>query len=264
MQKKLKAEKNKLPPKNPITVLLEVKATLALCVAVMTAFFLLSDNPFFLGLNVIGGFSFSLSQFWNIFPHVFVHNSFVHLIANVSAILVFGVLIEKRIGFRHTVMLFIISAALPAILFSIMNPQYSIFGASAVSSGLLGASFLLQPKKTLIASIILVAIIVLMAKPVGMMVFEQYKKGIESEIIETCEKKIAAVKSGETAAVQQLAQKEKNLKQFLDSLRVKELVASGTSVANAAHAFGAITGFAYAYFFIPNKFNKRWRKRGKK
>ncbi len=241
----------------------EVKATLALCLAIIIVFFLLSDNPFFLGLNVIDGFSFSLSQFWNIFPYVFVHNSFVHLIANVSAILVFGVLIEKKIGFKHTVVLFIISAALPAILFSIINPQYSIFGASAVSSGLLGASFLLQPKKTLIASIILVAMIILMAKPVGMIVLGQYKKGIESEIIETGEKKIAAVKSGETMVVQQLAQKESDLKQFLDSLHVKELVASGTSVANAAHAFGAIIGFAYAYFFIPNRFNKRFCK-GKK
>lgn len=241
------------------------KATIALCIAIITAFFLLSTNHFFAEQNVIDNFSFSFSRYWNILPYVFVHNSFVHLIANVSAILVFGVLLENRIGFRKMVLLLVFSAVLPAILFSIINPQHSLFGASAVSSGLIGAGFLLQPKKTITAAIILAIIILFVIKPGGMQLYEDYKKNIAVEIAKTAEEKIVAAKSGETAIAQRLAQKESELEQFLDSLRVQELVVAGTSVANTAHAFGAITGFAFAYFFVPNKFNRRkskpWKNR---
>lgn len=243
----------KFLPKKVFKALFEAKATIALCIALALAFFLLSKNFVFVDRQTVSQFSFSLRSFWNILPYVFVQNSFVHFLANISAILVFGFLLERRIGSRHTVAVFFFSAVLPAIAFSLLNPRNALFGASAIASGLIGASFLLQTKKTIIAAVLLAIVILLVLRPATLQAYSDYKTNISSEISKAETQKAVAVQSGETQRAQELEQKADFLEQSLEALHTQELWAFSTEAANSAHAFGAIVGFAYAYLFVLKK-----------
>ncbi len=229
------------------------KATIALCVAITAAFFLLSKNGFFIDWQTIGGLSFGITAPWNIISYLFVHSGFAHLTANVFSILAFGYVVEQKIGTKKTVVLFALSAVLAAIIFSLVQPGQAIFGASLIASGLIGAGFAIAPKKTIIAAILLAVLVALLIRPVELTVYAQHKENIKTELQKAQNEKTLAIKSGETQKAKQAEAKASALSKTISELQAQEQKAFSTETASTAHAFGAIIGFFFAYFYCRKK-----------
>lgn len=85
-----------------------------------------------------------LSRPWTLVTHIFIHSGWLHLIYNMSALLLFGSLLENEMGWRRFVALFLasgIAAGIGGSLFYI-----SMLGASGAIFGAMGCLAMLRPK----------------------------------------------------------------------------------------------------------------------
>jgi membrane associated rhomboid family serine protease len=142
--------------------------TILLCIAVflivnLTRAFFTFTNDGFPGevyYDIIH--SISLSSVWKdnlIFPwvwitHIFLHESFFHLLWNMLWLYWLGAIVEDLIGRRHAILIFFESAIVGGIFFILsasIFPWYKgievhAYGASAAVSGLLFAAATISPK----------------------------------------------------------------------------------------------------------------------
>lgn len=101
----------------------------------------LSLNP----LLIIKG-----KMYWQVFTYQFVHGSFSHLFFNMLAILFFGIAVERRIGSKEFLLLYLVSGTLCGILsflLYIVAGTWYVFlmGASGAVFALLLAYAVLYP-----------------------------------------------------------------------------------------------------------------------
>ena len=88
----------------------------------------------------------AFSHPWTIFTAIFLHGSITHLLYNMFALALFGLILENEIGTRKFLLIFFISG-LFASLASI--PFYNaVLGASGAIFGVIGAVAVLKPKMT--------------------------------------------------------------------------------------------------------------------
>ena len=94
-----------------------------------------STEPFLL-IN-----SLKWEQPWRILVSVFAHGSVVHLLNNLFALLLFGLILEGRIGAGRVLCLFLATG----IIVNVFSPYESSLGASGAISAILGALIALRP-----------------------------------------------------------------------------------------------------------------------
>ncbi len=82
-------------------------------------------------------------EVWRVFTAIFLHGSMVHLLYNMFALLLFGFILERLIGSKRFLILFLVSGVV-ANLFA-MNFYGSSLGASGAIYGVLGAIIVLRP-----------------------------------------------------------------------------------------------------------------------
>ncbi len=88
--------------------------------------------------------SLALIKPWTLITSIFLHGSIVHLLYNMFALALFGLILENLIGSRKFLLLFFLSG-LFAGMASI--PFYnSVLGASGAIFGIIGALAVLKPK----------------------------------------------------------------------------------------------------------------------
>lgn len=93
---------------------------------------------FILNLNALYGF-----QIWRFLTAIFLHGSILHLIYNMLALLLFGFILENKIGSRNFLIVFLSSGILANII--AVNYYPSSLGASGAIYGILGCLTILSP-----------------------------------------------------------------------------------------------------------------------
>lgn len=106
---------------------------IVIAVFVLQAFFG-TDN--FLLIN-----SLKWSEPWRLLTSVFAHGSPAHLLSNIFALSLFGLILEGRIGSRMFLWFFILSG----IVVNIFSPYERSLGASGAIYSLIGALAVLRP-----------------------------------------------------------------------------------------------------------------------
>ena len=82
-------------------------------------------------------------QIWRFITAIFLHGSITHLVYNLFALLFFGIILEKLIGSRNFLRVFLISGIVANIVS--VNFYTSSLGASGAIMGIMGAIVLLRP-----------------------------------------------------------------------------------------------------------------------
>ena len=85
-----------------------------------------------------------LTRPWIIITSMFLHGSFNHLLFNMYALLIFGPLLEQRIGSRKFLYMYIVSGIVAALGFSAFYTTPEL-GASGAIMGMLGVLIILMP-----------------------------------------------------------------------------------------------------------------------
>ena len=107
----------------------------ALCSAVFVVQLFFGTEPFVL-VNEL-----KFVEPWRILTALFAHANLEHLVANLSALVLFGLVLEGRIGPRRVFWLFIISG----IAINLFSPYDRSLGASGAIFAILGTLVVLRP-----------------------------------------------------------------------------------------------------------------------
>lgn len=91
-----------------------------------------------------------LTQPWTIFTSMFMHGGFSHLLFNMYALLIFGSLVEQKIGRKRFLGAYLLSGIVAALSFDfyhqLLGTASSAIGASGAIMGILGLTIMLLPK----------------------------------------------------------------------------------------------------------------------
>lgn len=84
------------------------------------------------------------SQPWRLLTSMFLHGGFWHIFFNMYALLIFGPLIEQRIGMKRFFLVYFVAGLFAGIIASFFYPL--VLGASGAIMGILGLVIMLLPK----------------------------------------------------------------------------------------------------------------------
>lgn len=95
---------------------------------------------------------FLLSRPWILVSHMFIHDTttYAHIFFNMFALLMFGPLLEQRIGPNRFLIMYFGSGIFAGIMFSLFSPGVFALGASGAIMGLLGTLIILMPRLKLL------------------------------------------------------------------------------------------------------------------
>ena len=85
-------------------------------------------------------------QIWRFATSIFLHGSLLHLTYNLFALILFGLILEKLIGSKKFLFVFILSGILANIIS--INFYNSSLGASGTIMGIIGALVIIKPLMT--------------------------------------------------------------------------------------------------------------------
>lgn len=232
-------------------------ATIILVFLVVGTYFYLSDGTFYISDQKLSELSFNLSQNpLGIFTHMFIHVGVMHLAGNLVSLILFALLLEYSLDSKNTLAIFFLSGALSSILFSILNPNFFLVGASAAVSGMIGACIAVRPKLSIILFLLLPFLVYSVAFPIAngsaasfLSSLTQQKQQLQqnySNLIQQ-NKTSEAIKVNET-----IAAVEQKQEQSLQGQKRDETVPSDFFV----HLFGVLSGLAYVFKFKKKEFLK--------
>jgi len=104
--------------------------------------FLLQQISSFTELFILNKSVFQ-GQIWRLITAIFLHGNLVHLIYNLFALLLFGLILEKTIGSKNFLILFFTSGIIANIIS--VNFYTNSLGASGAIMGIIGALTLMKP-----------------------------------------------------------------------------------------------------------------------
>ncbi len=87
-----------------------------------------------------------LSEPWRLITSMFMHANFTHLLFNMYALLIFGPLIEQKIGSKRFLYVYFIAGLVGSFAFAFFSPSTFALGASGAIMGILGLVIILLPK----------------------------------------------------------------------------------------------------------------------
>ncbi len=132
-----------------------VIAVLSVCI-----FFHFAGGFFFSpDFSVVQAFGLNYAKPFTFLSYTFIHLWVLHLLANLSFILVFGFLVERRLGLAEFFSLYIIGSALAGLFAQTAglvfdHKLYIIVGASGAAFVLLGAALMIRPVQAFLAYLV--------------------------------------------------------------------------------------------------------------
>ena len=114
-----------------------------------------ADVPFTELLVVNPGAVLNGQQLWGLFTNMFLHGSIWHIIINSWVLFMFGLGLERVIGRREFLKVFLVSGFFASVFYVltsvfILNSYSSALGASGAIFGILGAMIALRPNQKVI------------------------------------------------------------------------------------------------------------------
>ena len=100
-----------------------------------------------LGLSVQG---LRARAFWQLGTYMFLHGSTTHLFMNMLALYLIGPALERSLGRKLFLVLYLFSGVLGGIGFLLMDPQGVCIGASGAVFGVFGAFVALYPRERMV------------------------------------------------------------------------------------------------------------------
>ncbi len=131
---------SKLFTNHPVTIIITV-----LCV--VTSFYAWTTQPEL----IIDTYGYSTNalldgEIWVLITSIFLHSDINHLVLNMVALFVFGIILEGEIGSRRVFLLFLLGAFTGALFSSLFYPlDTSFIGASAGIFSVMAATLLIKP-----------------------------------------------------------------------------------------------------------------------
>lgn len=88
-------------------------------------------------------------QWWTTVTYMFLHADVSHLVTNIIALLIFGAVIDLRLGHLKTAVGMVLAGIAGGLVHAIFTaqPETVVVGASAIVFGLAGANLVLVPKR---------------------------------------------------------------------------------------------------------------------
>ena len=126
--------------KYPITIIIAI-----LCI-IITFYAWIHDTNF-----IINEYGYSTNnllegKLWVLITSIFLHSDLNHLVLNLIALIVFGIILEEEIGSRRVLLLFLGGAFVGAFLSSLFySPNIPSIGASAGIFSIMAATLLIKP-----------------------------------------------------------------------------------------------------------------------
>ena len=224
------------------------KLTLALAGLIAISYIAFSSRLVFADMSTIKQLGFAVTMPFNIFSFSFVHAGYGHLAANLAMILAAGTIIEARLGKRDLLGLFFLGSAFSALIFTFINREYLLVGASAGAVSLLSAAVAVDPR-TAARNILAIAVAAILFVASISIYVELTTHRIESEIRELEATRIAAQQEGDIEtlqeAEQQITRKESLKQEIEEGIEVQESVPVNFEI----HVYAAIFGALYLFLF---------------
>jgi membrane associated rhomboid family serine protease len=228
-------------------------ATLTLFLLVALPYFLFSEGTLYLPTEFLNSLALSAGQYAGLVTHLFLHVGILHLSGNLIPLLLFSLLLESVLVSLDVLIIFFASGILGGALFSLLNPAAYLIGASAAVSGLMSACTALRPKQALVllvATPILISFVVYPVVSFAERSSEQSLTEKQSALQSDLIKLVAENKTVEAAQVNaSLKIVEKQAAQTLEGRQREE----ATPTDFLVHAFGALVGVAFLFFFRKKK-----------
>ncbi|GEM_PF-2484045 len=243
-----------MPSKKPVKKAIPKNAakkipwlTLAICLALAGSFVGLSADGIFASERNVSIYELSIDSPQNIIFYIFQHSGYSHLIGNVAVVLAAGLCLEPILRRRDIAALFFGASVFAGALFAILNPDYSIIGASAGAIALLAGAFALNPKKT--ALNFALAMVLSYALIFGISTYvDSQKANLHAEQAALEGQRQSAIKSNEPEAAaraeEQIAQRSQTLEKIGQGQRLSQ-----TPPNFEIHLFAAIFSFVYLIIF---------------
>jgi membrane associated rhomboid family serine protease len=86
-----------------------------------------------------------LFQPWRLFTSMFLHADFNHIFFNMFVLLMFGTVLERRLGPKKFLILYIVSGIVASLAFALLTPGSAV-GASGALMGVMGCVAMLYPR----------------------------------------------------------------------------------------------------------------------
>jgi len=95
---------------------------------------------------------FAIDNYWPILTHQFLHGGWLHIIANMWVLWIFGDNVEDRMGPVRFTIFYLVCGSIAGLTQVLTNPDSTLpsLGASGAIAGVLGAYFLFYPTARLI------------------------------------------------------------------------------------------------------------------
>ena len=107
--------------------------------------------PGYMGFFTLSGYSFfGQHHYWTILTHMFLHGGFSHLFFNIFALFFIGPELERRIGGRNFLIVYLVSGMFAGFGYILLSSYWvGVIGASGAIYGILACLAILAPYMTI-------------------------------------------------------------------------------------------------------------------
>ncbi len=237
--------------KKLLTFLFKIKSTVIISGIILVFYLYLSNLGFFLQQKTANELAFGFNQWQNILVHIFVHASYEHLIANLFALIIFGIIFEMKTDSKKMLLIFLTAGLLTAPVFLLFESDFVLVGASAAISGIIATAMAVNPKKFLYAliAVIFLSFIFINASKISI---NNINIGLKEEKIESLQKLEKAIESGDKQKEILIQKKIEKIEKKETEILKGEQFKSETITSPWPHLMGALFGII-ALFIIDKK-----------
>jgi len=262
VKKKLK-DKRKMKSKGFLTragaIVWRLKATIAIALILVAAYFFFSQGNLFIEKNMLLSMSFSAGNTFNIISYMLAHMSIWHLMVNVVSLVLFASIVELALSSKDVVGIFLFSAILTVVFFSFFIPGIALIGASAGVWGIMASGFVLNVKKA-VAALVIVVVLFLLLFPAAAFVVQQYENSMLQKNAELGTSLTKAVEAGDRELEIVIAAEKRVTETVLKEFGESKQLAAGANIDPFLHCYAAIFGIAYLLLFRRKETEKCVRK----
>lgn len=197
---------------------------------------------------IIGGILFS-----------FTHLGLKHLAANMTVLVILGTILEQRLKSKDVFFIFLLSGFIAGVIYTAINPEVWVLGASAAICGLIGAGLVVDTKWTIVGLVFGLYLIPIVVYPTTDFVINTYYITQQERLSENLNKlqeynqKINEVNTGEKKVlIQEINKTEKvvaKVKNETTKLVKGVKKEAATPTANLIHLLGGVVGALYILLF---------------
>ena len=225
-------------------------ATLFLALLICGLYFALSGGLLYLGDGQVSALALSTNApAVALFTHLFVHVGILHLVGNMVPLVVFGAVAESLVGPVGLLVVFLVAGVVSSVVFAFANPGYSIVGASAGISGIIGVVAISRPKAAIALLLALPFVMYLVVFPVANAAVSFQESSIAAAQAQFVESAVSLNESNHSVAAVAAASAAEQAGSSLMVVENGQQREAATPSDLFVHVLGAVIGMGFVVFF---------------